>query len=251
MKKTVIRLPQGNFSQKLKFALVSDLHGQNPDEVLSMLWKEKPNYILMPGDIFERLDGSDDEWHENALRLLRGAAEIAPTFYSTGNHEDGGVGSWNPIWRIAVIERVYDEGDLQKIRESGVTMLSDAFVLHDGIAFGGLCSGLINKGRAPELSWLDDFCKIDAPRVLLCHHPEYYKKYLKKYPIDLIVSGHAHGGQWRIFGRGVFAPGQGFFPKYTAGSFDDRLVVSTGLRKSGTIPRIFNEPEVVFIDTVE
>ncbi len=248
MKKTVIRLPQGNFSQKLKFALVSDLHGQAPDEVLSMLREEKPNYILMPGDIFERLDGKDDATHNNALCLLRGAAEIAPTFYCTGNHEDGGTRSWSVRWRLEVMDRYYDEGDLQKIRESGVTMLADGFVLQDDIAFGGLCSGLINEGRKPNLSWLDDFCKIDAPRVLLCHHPEYYAKYLKDYPIDLIVSGHAHGGQWRIFGRGVFAPGQGIFPKYTAGVHDGRLVVSTGLKKSGTIPRIFNEPEVVFIE---
>jgi len=248
MKKTVVRLPQGNFSQKLKFALVSDLHGQDPDEALSMLRVEAPNYILMPGDIFERLDGKDDVCHSNAMRLLRGAAEIAPTFYCTGNHEDGGTRSWSVRWRLAVMDRIYDSGDLQSIAETGVTFLGDEFVLCDGIAFGGLYSGLINEGRAPNLSWLDDFCKVDAPRVLLCHHPEYYAKYLKKYPIDLIVSGHAHGGQWRIFGRGVFAPGQGLFPKYTAGVHDGHLVVSTGLKKSGKIPRIFNEPEIVFIE---
>ena len=63
-----------------------------------------------------------------------------------------------------------------------------------------------------------------------------------------MVSGHAHGGQWRIFGRGVFAPGQGLFPKYTSGIHDGRLVISRGLKKSGTIPRIFNSPELVIID---
>lgn len=248
MKKTVIRLPQGKFPKQMKLALVSDLHGQKPDEVLSLLAAERPAYILMPGDIFERLDGVDDEKHRNAFALLRGCAELAPTFYTTGNHEDGGVRSWSIHWRLAVMERRYDEKDMAQIRDTGVTFLGDSFILHDGIAFGGLFSGLINEGRAPNLSWLEEFCRVDAPRVLLCHHPEYYAKYLKQFPIDLIVSGHAHGGQWRFFGRGVFAPGQGLFPKYTAGCHDGRLVISTGLKRSGKIPRIFNEPEVVLIE---
>ena len=84
--------------------------------------------------------------------------------------------------------------------------------------------------------------------MLLCHHPEYYKKYLYNKDIDLIVSGHAHGGQWRIFGRGVFAPGQGLFPKYTSGVHDGRLVISKGIKPSGRIPRIFNTPEVVIVE---
>ena len=248
MKKTIIHLPQGRFPKKLKFAVVSDLHGQDPTEALEMLRVEKPDYILMPGDIFERLDGKENAWHDNALALLRGAAALAPTFYSTGNHEDGGVRSWSPMWRIAIKERDYAPSDLSAIAETGSVFLQDGFVLRDGIAFGGLCSGLINEGRTPRLSWLCEFCEIDAPKVLLCHHPEYYKAYLKKTSIDLIVSGHAHGGQWRFFGRGVFAPGQGLFPKYTAGCFDGRLVISTGLKKSGKIPRIFNEPEIVLIE---
>ena len=247
MKKTVYTLPQGRFLKPLCLALVSDLHGGDPAPVLRVLEEEKPDYILMPGDIFERLDGAEDEEHENALALLRGAARIAPTFYSTGNHEDGGVRSWSPVWRIAVKKREYAKKDLDAIAQAGVTFLEDSFVLKDGLAFGGLCSGLINEGRAPKVEWLTEFCRADAPRILLCHHPEYYEPYLRELPIDLIVSGHAHGGQWRLFGRGVFAPGQGIFPKYTAGVVEDRFVISTGLKKSGKIPRIFNEPEIVII----
>ena len=248
MKKTVVHLPQGRFPKSLKFAVVSDLHGQDPSAALAVLREEKPNYILMPGDIFERMDGARDACHENALALLRGASELAPSFYSTGNHEDGGTRSWSVRWRLLVMDRKYSAEDLQSIEETGAQFLGDSFVLRDGIAFGGLFSGLIHEGRAPNLAWLDEFCKVDAPKVLLCHHPEYYAKYLKELPIDLIVSGHAHGGQWRVFGRGVFAPGQGLFPKYTAGCHDGRLVISTGLKKSGTIPRIFNEPEIVFVE---
>ena len=61
------------------------------------------------------------------------------------------------------------------------------------------------------------------------------------------MSGHAHGGQWRIFGRGVYAPGQGIFPKYTSGVIDGRCVISRGLSNHTHVPRIFNPPELVMV----
>ncbi len=245
MRKTVYKIDRGRFLKPLCFAIVSDLHGGEPSAVIDMLKDERPDYILMPGDIFERLDGSDSEKYQNGLRLLRGASEIAPVFYSMGNHEDGGVRSWSRTWNNTVKKREYSEKCIKDIEDSGAVILANSFVLRDGIAFGGLLSGIICEGGEPELSWLDDFCSIDAPKVLLCHHPEYYEKYLKDRDIDLIVSGHAHGGQWQFFGRGVFAPGQGIFPKYTRGVHNEKLVISTGL-KTGKIPRFFNPPEVVF-----
>lgn len=247
MKKTEYTLSAGRFGKPLCFAVVSDLHGSDPEEAIAALAAERPHYILMPGDITECLNGVRDVRFQNAMRLLRASAKIALTFYATGNHEDGGVRSWNPLWKIAVRERAYDAGDRQIIDGTGAIFLNDAFVLRDGMAFGGLSSGLICEGKEPNLAFLREFCRIDAPKILLCHHPEYYARYLKDLPIDLIVSGHAHGGQWRFFGRGVFAPGQGLFPKYTAGVHDDRLVISTGLKPSGRIPRLFNEPEIVFV----
>jgi predicted MPP superfamily phosphohydrolase len=65
--------------------------------------------------------------------------------------------------------------------------------------------------------------------------------------MDLIVCGHAHGGQWRLFGRGVYAPGQGLFPKYTSGVLDGVCVISRGLGNHTRVPRIFNPPELVLI----
>lgn len=246
MKKTVYEINRGRFLKPQCFAVVSDLHGKEPSEVIAMLEAERPDYILMPGDIFELLDGADSEKYRNGMKLMREASSIAPVFYSMGNHEDGGVRSWSRAWKNRVKKREYNERAMSEIKQSGVTVLADGFLLKDGMAFGGLLSGIINEGGEPELSWLDGFCSVDAPKVLLCHHPEYYEKYLKDKDIDLIVSGHAHGGQWRFFGRGVFAPGQGIFPKYTYGVHDGRLVISTGL-KTGKIPRFFNPPEVVFV----
>ena len=250
MKKTFYTLEGAGFQKKLTFALVSDLHGQSPERVIEILKEEHPDYILLAGDIFERLNGERDEKYKNGLTLLRESAKIAPSFYSTGNHEDGGVRSWRGKWKHTVQERAYHKDCRRDIEKSGVTFLEDNFVLKDGIAFGGLMSGIINEGREPSTRWLDEFCSVDAPKVLICHHPEYYEKYLKNRSIDLVVSGHAHGGQWRIFGRGVFAPGQGLFPKYTKGIHDGRLVISTGI-KNGPIPRFFNPTEVVFIKSLD
>lgn len=242
-------IKDSNLPKKCRFAVVCDLHAQKPDKVIELLKREKPDYILMPGDIFEPLDGRFDDKNEKTFPLLREAARIAPTFYSTGNHEDGGVHSQSSKWKKGEgIPRAYSEENIKRINDSGVHFLLDSFVFKDGIAFGGLASGLICKGQTPNLEFLRKFASIDAQKVLLCHHPEYYEKYLKDLQIDLIVSGHAHGGQWRIFSRGVYSPGQGLFPKYTSGVHDGRLVISKGLKKSWKLPRFFNPTEIVIVE---
>ena len=249
MKKNIYNISLPNIKKGVRFALVSDLHGGDPKAVIEVLKEETPDYILMPGDIFEVLDGTENSVFENGMKLLTEAVKIAPTFFSMGNHEDGATRSWSTKWKKTVKSREYNASSIEKIRNCGVHILSDDFIVFDGIAFGGLLTGLIFEERMPDILWLEEYCKQPEPKVLLCHHPEYYEKYLKDLPIDLVVSGHAHGGQWRFFGRGVFAPGQGIFPEYTKGVYDNKLVVSTGLKK-GIIPRFFNPTEVVIINIV-
>ena len=249
MKETLYTIQNPAFQKALRFALVSDLHAEAPDGVIARLKAIKPDYILMPGDILERLDGTKDRLNQKAFPLFAACAAIAPSFYVCGNHEDGAthtkIGQKS---KIGCGRRDVTNENRQRISDSGVTYLEDGYVICDGIAFGGLSSGLIHANKKPRTHWLTDFCKENAPRVLLCHHPEYYEPYLKNLPLDLIVSGHAHGGQWRFFGQGIFAPGQGLFPKYTHGLHDGRLVVSTGLKKGFPIPRFFNPPELCVID---
>ena len=132
---------------------------------------------------------------------------------------------------------------------TGAELLCQEHTLWNGIAIGALGSGLMNPAWIPDLSMLEGFAAAPGYRLLLCHHPEYFNRYLRPYPIDLIISGHAHGGQWRVFGRGVYAPDQGLFPKYTAGMHENRLIISRGVANSvAGIPRIFNPFEVVTVE---
>ena len=109
-------------------------------------------------------------------------------------------------------------------------------------------------GMRAELDKTRDARRTDEFNILLAHRPSFVKTYLD-YGFDLILTGHAHGGQWRIPGilNGTFAPDEGFFPKYAGGlySFDNgtEMIVSRGLaRESTRVPRIFNRPELVIVE---
>ena len=107
-----------------------------------------------------------------------------------------------------------------------------------------------------ESAWLDDFERQPGYRILLSHHPEYWcmrEPMLRDRIIDLVLSGHAHGGQWQLLGRGILAPGQGFFPKYTHGMHfgpRGRMIVSRGLHNPfAYIPRWGNPCELIYVET--
>lgn len=249
MKNTFYKIYSPSFDRKIRIALVSDLHAQNYGLALDLVREARPDYILLGGDIFEALDGSFIEVNKKTLPFLFELEKIAPSFYCTGNHEDKATHSeFKGVKAFYGMGHRYQDSFLDEIKASGVRFLLDDYVIFDGIAFGGLASGLVNDNGKPNLEFLRSFASLKEPKILICHHPEYYSKYIKDMPIEIIVSGHAHGGQWRLFNQGIFAPGQGLFPKYTSGVYDGRLVVSKGLKKTVIPPRIFNPREVVIID---
>lgn len=213
---------------KLKFAFVSDLHDFENEPIIEAIISEKADAVLIGGDFIH-----GERIYKRGFEFLAKAAEIAPTFVALGNHETG------------------YSGDLRsKIKSTGAVLLDNEYTEFKGIKIGGLTSGKFyeHNGFMPRTDWLEDLSCENQFKILLCHHPEYYEKYIKKLPIELTLSGHAHGGQWRFFGRGVYAPGQGIFPKYTSGMYDGRLLVSRGLGNLYFIPKINNPPEILIIN---
>ena len=230
--------------KKLRIALASDLHGMEHGTVLDLIAAQKPDLILIAGDL------TDDEGlrdaQNKAYDFLEKAAEIAPTYYSLGNHELACYHKGNP-WRHPIPIPLTAEIK-ERIAKTGAVLLDNESVKVGELTICGLTSGINGKVNAPNREVLDRFSRESGYRILLCHHPEYFMPHIRKTDIELTVCGHAHGGQWRFFGKGTYSPGQGIFPKYTAGVLENRCVISRGLGNHTRIPRIFNTPELVIID---
>jgi predicted MPP superfamily phosphohydrolase len=226
-----------------KIALASDLHDDGIDAPLEILRQEKPDLILIPGDLMDDAGLRDPE--EKGYIFLKECAKIAPTFYSLGNHELACYHKGNP-WRHPIPLPLTDE-IRARIQKSGATLLENQSILHKGVRICGLTSGIHGRENCPNEAALLTFAKATEPTVLLCHHPEYYAPHLKDKHFSLILCGHAHGGHWRFFGRGIYAPGQGLFPKYTSGVLDGACVISRGMGNHTGIPRIGNSPEIVIL----
>lgn len=214
------------------FAFLSDLHCCDNRPVLESLASIHPDGVLVGGDFIH-----NNTLYKEGIEFLRQSALLYPTFCSVGNHE---------------LRYKHDLSSL--VRTTGAVLLDDSSVTFHGIQIGGLSSALkeqhnlnyVIRRQIPNLSWLKDFSRLPGYKLLLCHHPEYFDKYICRLPVDLTLSGHAHGGQWRAFNRGFFAVGQGLLPKYTAGMYEhDRLLVSKGIGNASFIPRINNDPEVI------
>lgn len=203
-----------------KIALLSDLHGRHIPGLAEEIAREKPDVICLAGDMLEYkkpYDGSA------GLAFLQRLPQIAPTLYATGNHES-----------------LMPGRQKRALAHAGLRFVDDVCLQIGDIWFAGLSTG----GGASVVGRL---ARKPGFRVLLCHHPEYYEPLVKDFPVDLILSGHAHGGQWQLFGRGLYAPGQGLFPRYTGGIYDGRLIVSRGLSNTTCIPRLGNPREWVTI----
>ena len=228
------RIETDKLTAPIRIAVISDLHscgyGENQRELLDAVAAAEPDLVLLPGDIVD-----DVLPEENAWVVLETLAENWPCCYVTGNHE----------WWSGEAERICRE-----IEALGIYVLRgesvDIAVKGQTLTVFGIDdpdSGEDQLSRLSEVS-------AEGYAILLAHRPERIESYLS-YPVDLIVSGHAHGGQWRLPGliNGLYAPNQGLFPAYAGGRYDfgeQVFLVSRGLaRESTRIPRIFNPPELV------
>ena len=238
--KTEIYHIAAGLPRTLTFAFVSDLHDGDAAPVMEAIAAHAVDAVLVGGDVIH-----DHEHYQNGVDFLTQCAAKYKTFCCIGNHER------------------YYCGDLAAlIGETGAVLLDNTAVEYGGILIGGISSGCkakedekakvpllwrFRKTPAPQLDLLPRFAEHKGFKLLLCHHPEYWRRYIKPLGVDLTLAGHAHGGQWRIFGRGVFAPGQGLFPRYTSGLYEGRLLVSRGVTNPHRIPRIWNSPMVAIL----
>lgn len=260
---TVHRISCGYVNKCIRIAVVADVHNSQISIARAIDSGQTIDYIVVVGDllyaveknhtIYDHLPDSGQHLRnaENAISFLKEAVEIAPVFFSSGNHE-----------------LYLDDEDRALLSGIGVCYLDDEYRRSGDLVFGGLSSpykifagtGVSHtkeehKRRWKKVfenvntSWLDEFEMQEGYKILLCHHPEFYEPFLKgREGIDLILSGHAHGGQIRLFGRGLYAYGQGLFPKYTSGIYDNKLIVSRGLSNTSWIPRLWNPTEIIYVD---
>ena len=213
----------------LRLAVAPDIHSSPFEDVLEEF--SRCDAVLIPGDLVDRHRRNNS----NAPRFLETAPDCAPVFLSIGNHE-----------------RKYREREafLQKVRESRVTLLDNESTDFHGIRLGGLSSA---RDGVPDREFLNRFEKEEGYRLLMCHHPEMYRDYVAGRAIDLTVCGHAHGGQIQIAGHGLYAPGQGLFPKLTHGLYDNgKMLLSRGMTNGAKprFPRIGNPCELIILNII-
>ena len=221
-----------------KIAQISDLHnaefGADNQKLIEILEREAPDAIVLTGDLV-------DGWRTNvdsAASFARRCAEIADCYFVTGNHE-AKIGD-----DYAALETALSDAGVTVLRNASVRIRrgveSIRLIGVDDPSFGGEA----NLDATLEALSSDDFT------ILLAHRPEKIDEYAK-WGIDLVLSGHAHGGQIRIPGiGGLYAPGQGFFPKYTSGEYavgGTTMIVSRGLGNSVLPLRVNDRPEVVIV----
>lgn len=270
--------------QDFQIVQLTDIHSirsqEQMEKILKKVRKEQPEVIVVTGDLV------DSDYYTNSANVIAAEAEnevtaefeiaeaipdiatlqlmeelltIAPVYMVYGNHEmillDDPEN--NPL-KVAMEEAGVVLLNHEKVRleKNGefiwLTGVQDPIVLYKDPLFAD--SGNNNRERlAAELDYVLEDVKEEDYVVLLSHRPEYFEMYTE-YPIDLALTGHAHGGQIRIpFIGGLYAPSQGWFPKYTSGLYEDgdfKMITSRGIGDSKKLMRVFNPPEIISVQLV-
>ena len=240
-------LPSRKLRQSVRICLITDLHscryGKSQERLLEAIRAEEPDLVLLGGDIYD-----DKLAMDAADQLLSVLARELPCYYVSGNHE-----------------YYYPQPEVffRRLEDFGVQLLlpgeAELRVNDQPLRICGVTDPLV-RFRFPDApdtqTQLAAFSGVsEDPRctLLLAHRPELFADYAAA-GFDFVFCGHAHGGQWRIPGllNGLFAPNQGFFPRYAGGVYNQggsTMVLSRGLaRESTLLPRIFNRPELVIVD---
>lgn len=245
-----IKTDKLNEGQNVRIVIIADLHstyyGENQERLIRKIEKQNPDIIALVGDIID-----DHESEEGAKDFLEGIQGIAPAYYVIGNHE---------VWTCEyerMKEMVADYGHTVLTNESKTIEVNGIELCISGVDDPYVLKysndeDIRSMQSEEELLYGFEDINNSVFNILLAHRPELYSMY-QKYDFDLVLSGHAHGGQIRIPGivNGFFAPDQGFLPEYAGGRYEENgqtMIVSRGLGFNSLVPRIFNPPEVVVVD---
>ena len=225
---------------------ISDFHnaqiGKDNEKLISLIEKAEPDIIAITGDIVDWRRTDIELTKEFVLQIMK----IAPCYYVSGNNE-------------SYITEKYDVKNI--LADMGVTVLEDETqhleiegekILLAGVDDPAFSDNYSSADSVPIMQTkLEELMSDDIYTVLLSHRPELFGVYCE-YEADLVLSGHAHGGQFRIpFIGGLYAPDQGFFPEYDAGLYTDgktNMLVSRGIGNSKIPVRFNNRPEVIVIE---
>lgn len=218
---------------------ISDLHnkefGKNNHKLIEKITELKPDMIVLTGDLVE----SSHTDIEAAVSFAEQTAAISPTYYITGNHEN---------W----LSDQDKKNLLKELENAGVVCLENEVAEIEKKTGTISVIGLNDENLADDtLKHIISETEEDRFTIALAHEPQYFSHYCDT-NVDLVLTGHAHGGQFRIpFLGGVAAPDQGLFPEYTEGEHSNgttTMIISRGLGNSIIPVRLFNLPEIVCID---
>ena len=235
-----MRITTRKLNKSIEIAVISDFHNTNADSVLKYIYTINPDVILMPGDIV------DENYSMKSTEKLFKGLEGWPVYFVSGNHEYKKGRTYSDYKQLQILLDQYHiisiDNDYRIIEING-----------EKIWIGGIqdhCSDRTKNPDELDTERLEMVCSNLNPEIfsiLLMHRPEQYHL-IDKYPVDLVVSGHAHGGQWRFPGiNGVFAPQQGLFPKRAGGVYPMKHgvhLVSRGLAHYWFLPRVLNHREI-------
>ena len=240
-----------------RIVFLSDLHGREfgsgNSRLLKKISAEEPDFIALGGDIFNN-NATQDEI-DRMCAFIRKASEIAPVYYCQGNHENHYLQS-------------HENNLLERVQQSGAVTLESEFLDTEINGTQIRIGGYMGYYHQPHMMTKDpeqmkrerEFAKAfeetDHFKLLLNHIPTTWLdwKYINKYPVDLVLCGHYHGGLVRIplLNQGLIVPYIGWFPPYIEGMFvgsKATCILTTGLA-GGKLPRFFNPPEIVTVDVV-
>lgn len=230
----------------ITFVHLSDLHGKdfgnNNSRLIEMVRQQKPDLIFFTGDL---INSYDKKSYDLSIKTIASLNNVAPVYYINGNHE----------YRIDYLDEL-----IQKLKENNITVLQNEMktVTVKGTVINIL--GLDEKRQNADgiIGNLKNLESQSGLKILLSHYPENFslnKKYkFNTYKIDLVLSGHTHGGQIALpYIGAVLAPGQDLFPKYGRGLYTENgvnLIVNRGLGTTEIPIRICSKPEIGVIKVI-